>query len=155
MCTILAKQTNTVTFINIPCSKRSRNKAKNKHSSVYLYVMLFKKKSVLVQLLEQKHTWVCEGLASSETHSGQDIIYNFPVLSLPMVLSQLHSMKRIEPAMKKKKKRHYTSILIGSACVYKKLVTGVQVCFCLFITSSDLTNHHRFSKIVHFVGKQQ
>lgn len=72
-----------------------------------------------------------------------------------MVLSQLHSMKRIEPAMKKKKKRHYTSILIGSACVYKKLVTGVQRCFCLFITSSDLTNHHRFSKIVHFVGKQQ
>lgn len=57
--------------------------------------------------------------------------------------------------MKKKKKRHYTSILIGSACVYKKLVTGVQRCFCLFITSSDLINHHRFSKIVHFVGKQQ
>lgn len=61
---------------------------------------------MLVQLLEQKHTWVCEGLASSETHSGQDIIYNYPVLSLLMVLSQLHSMKRIESAMKKEIKKN-------------------------------------------------
>lgn len=37
--------------------------------------------AMLLQFFEQQHTLVCEGLESSETHHGQDIIHYFSVLS--------------------------------------------------------------------------